>query len=124
MLTSQLFVIPVFIVGRRMTLTIEIRARSCSGLPLTGDHLVVDFDDSRDRESYEGLPKLCFDATVKLRESLRKLEIRGWPLSVSQKNFVAKKAPEIEWLYDMGYGERASVPQIFFECLLALSENS
>lgn len=124
MLTTQLFVIPFFAVGRRMTLTIGIRARSLDDLPLTGDRLVFDFDGDRDRESYEGLPKLCFDATVKLRESLQDMESLGWPLSERQKMFVANEAPNIEWLYDVGYGERASVPESFLECLWVLAGDS
>ncbi len=122
MLTTQLFVIPFFVVGRRMTLTIEIRGRSHSDLPFNGDRLVFDFDGDRDGDTYEGLPKLCFDATVKLRESLQEMESLGWPLSTRQKKFVAHKAPSIEWLYGVGYGERASVPESFFECLLELGD--
>jgi len=125
MLTSQLFIIPFFVISRSITLKIAVRARSQSDyLPLVGNRLVFDFDSRRDRESYEGLPKLCFDATVKLRESLQEMESYGWPLSVRQKIFVARKAPDIEWLYDVGYGERASVPESFFECLQALAEDS
>lgn len=122
MLTTQLFIVPFFVVGRRMTLTIEFRGRSAFDLPFSGDRLVFDFDGDRDADTYEGLPKLCFDATVKLRESLQEMERLGWPLSVRQKKFVAHKAPSIEWLYDVGYGERASVPESFLEALLDLGD--
>lgn len=123
MLTTQLFIIPFFVVGRRLTLTIEVRARSsCPNLPFDGDRLIFDFDGDRDQKTYEGLPKLCIDATRTLCDTLREMESLGWPLSAAQKKFVTVKAPSIFWLYDVGYGERASVPESFFAALLDIAD--
>ncbi len=122
MLPTQLFVIPFFVVGRRMTFTIEIRGRSLSDLPYNEDSLIFDYDSVRDEALYlDGIE--MFRAAVKaLLDALQERKDAGWPLSHKQQIFLTRKGPSILWLYDVGYGERASVPSVTFDALMELGD--
>lgn len=121
MLIERIYVVPFFVVGRRMSLTIELRYRSLSRDD-TGDNLIFDFDSQRDQESYQGLPDLCERANQVILRELTAAKERGWPLTKKQQAFVARKSASISWLFDCGYGEQASVPSAFFEELIEMAD--
>lgn len=122
MLPTQLFVIPFFVVGRRMTLTIEIRGRSPSELPYSGDILVFDYDSSRDKSAYIDSTEMFHAAVKALLNALQERKDAGWPLSDKQQRFLTRTGPKLLWMYDVGPGERASMLSVALYALTELGD--
>lgn len=117
-MSRNLYIVPFFGIGRRVTLDIQFRYRSL-GESILYDTKVVEYDRIWQDTPLEGLPELIDSWASCVLNELAIAQENGFRLTDSRFTLeeFKRELESIRWLIDVGHGERAAAVGEFLRVL-------
>lgn len=123
---NNLYVVPFFGIGRRVTLDVCFRLR-----PFIGDRedvKVIEYDSVWQKSPFEELPEMMCEWSTVMLSRLKDLDGMGYRLAGAAPGFTMRELihelESVVWLVDCGYGEREAAVRVFLELLALCHQNS
>ena len=117
-MSRNLYVVPFFGIGRRVTLDVQFRYRSL-GESTIYDTKVVEYDHVWSDSPFEGLPELVDSWASAVLNELEIAQENGFHLTDSKLTIASLKREleSVRWLVSVGYSERESAVNVFLRAL-------